>query len=114
MKTVYHLLFYKLFKVASLVRDNMNAAFFTSLILGFLIVFGLLHILSVCKLYNHIPNYVIISCYLINITLSIVYFLRKAKYKRLIVEIQTMKIHPFYHILAYLFLTWSILGAFLK
>jgi SNF family Na+-dependent transporter len=98
--------------MASLVRDNKNAAFVTSLVLGFLIVFTLSHIISVLKLYNHIPEYVFIACYLISITLNIIYLFRKAKYQQLINEFQTIKIHAFYHIVAYVFLAWCFIGMF--
>lgn len=113
MKTIYHLLFYKLYKAALIVRSKYSALFVTSLIIGPLLLFAISHILAILEVYNHIPEIIIIIAYALSVPVNIFYFMRKGVSERLIYERESKKVPFFYHLIVYLLLAWSLIGAFL-
>ena len=113
MKTIYHLLFYKLYKAALIVRSKYSALFVTSLIIGPLLLFAVSHILTLLGVYNDIPEIIVIVIYALSIPVNIFYFMKKGMPERLISERESKKAPLLYHIIVYLLLAWSLLGAFL-
>ncbi len=113
MKKFYHLLFYKIFKLGSLVRPNDNAALVSSLLLGFIMVFSIFRIIGLLQVVDHTSEFLDYSIYIASMLINLLYFMRKGKYRNVITEIESTKPTLICNIMVYLFLCWSLIGGFL-
>ncbi len=113
MKKFYHLLFYKIFKTTSSVRSEYDASFISSLIIGFIIVFSLFHVIKFIQFFSSIPEFLIFSIYIMSMLINSYYFMRKSKYKYIVYEVESTKPTIICNAIVYLFICWSVVGAFL-
>ena len=113
MKSFYHLLFYKILKFSSVIREKSNAAFISGILIGFLGVFALMHVVYLLNCFNRVPKWLYVTLFVINIIINVYYFMRNKKYEIIDSEMNSKKLPFLCHACVYLFLCWSIIGAFL-
>jgi len=110
LKLLYSLIFFKLYRFTSFTRSKEGAILASSLIIGFLQVVWVFNILAAFKIYDIIPNGVIMPLFGITIGINMLYILKGKKYEKMIAEIEGRSIPLFFHIIAYLLFLWTFIG----
>jgi len=110
MRNLYHLLFYKIFWLTSLIRTKANASFITGLLIGLLFIFFIGNFFGLINLPLKIPKIYYLLVALLSIFINVLYFNLGKRYEIIISEMKSKKLHFFYHLIVYIFLLWASLG----
>jgi|WetSurMetagenome_2_1015567.scaffolds.fasta_scaffold221176_2 hypothetical protein len=111
-KNLYCLIFYKLFKVSSLLRSDRSAVFTSSIGIGFAIVAWLIYLFGLFNIRKFIPNFIVGLLFTVSFLINIIYLNSKNKAGKIILLVKEKKMHFFYHFIAYLLLAWTFVGLF--
>jgi hypothetical protein len=109
-KFFYYLMFYKLYKLASLTRPKEEASLVSGFLIGFLIIQWSIYVLAAIGVKNYIPKYFFWAAFLLSAVANIFFVLRNRNYEKVIEEMETKKVPIFFHLVIYLLLTWTIVG----
>lgn len=109
IKLLYHLLFYKIFKVTSLIRDEDEASFAAGVSVGILFVLFIIYTLDVFFV-KYVILIIPIILSIFSIISNVIYFFGKKRYKEVISEIKSKNLPFFYHIVVYIFIFWGLCG----
>jgi len=102
IKLLYQLLFYKVYKVTSLIRDEDEASFTAGVSVGILFVLFIIYTLDILFV-KYVPFFIDIILSIVSIVTNVTYFFGKQRYKEVISKIKSANLQFYYHVIVYLF-----------
>jgi hypothetical protein len=110
MKLLYKLLFYKIYKLVSIMREEDEASIVSGLTIGFLFALWIISLGNIFNLRKYLTNIWIPPVFLLSIACNLIVIMRRSYYKKIIVEMKTMKLPFHYHFIVFFLLSWTIIG----